>query len=250
MAVGAALEYGILVGGYDLSAKHKMVKLGLSKDTPEKTQFTETTKTRASGLHDAEFAGEGYWEAGTTGEPDTVLYPLVGTSNTLITLCAPSNAVGNIAYSAQAGLFQYSPGANIGEVFGYSWSGYVDTARVVRGIILGTGAKTSTGNGAATLIGALGANQELYAILHVTAVSGTDTPTITVKIQSDDAVGFAAPTDRVTFTAKTAIGTQWATKIDGDVSPITDTYWRAQWTVSGTNPSLTILSSLAINNKI
>ena len=91
------------------------------------------------------------------------------------------------------------------------------------------------------------AGQYLYGILHCTAVSGTNTPTITVKIQSDSTDAFSSASDRITFTAKTAIGSQWATKVSADT--ITDNYWRASWTVSGTNPSLTVHCIAAIQTE-
>jgi hypothetical protein len=58
---------------------------------------------------------------------------------------------------------------------------------------------------------------------------------MTLRVESDDNAGFTSATTRLTLTAMTARGGQWASLV-GPVA--TDTYWRAAWTVSGTSPSL------------
>jgi hypothetical protein len=51
---------------------------------------------------------------------------------------------------------------------------------------------------------------------------------LSVKVQSDDAVGFASPTDRLTFSAATQAGYQW---LDLGGAIASDSYWRASWTL-------------------
>ena len=67
--------------------------------------------------------------------------------------------------------------------------------------------------------------------------------TFTASVQSDDAVGFPSPTTRLTFAAATAIGAQQLT-LDGPIP--TDTFWRINWTIAGTTPSVTALITLGI----
>ncbi|SCL43268.1 hypothetical protein GA0074692_6797 [Micromonospora pallida] len=74
------------------------------------------------------------------------------------------------------------------------------------------------------------------------SIAGTATPSVTVTIQSDDAAGMATPTDRLTFTAATVAGGQ-TLRLAG---PITDTYYRATWTVSGTTPSFLFVVALGL----
>jgi hypothetical protein len=81
------------------------------------------------------------------------------------------------------------------------------------------------------------ATQAVFAGLHVLAVSGTDTPTLTVKLQSDALEAFGSSADQLTFTAATAVGAQFKTLAGANA----DTWWRAQWTISGTNPSFTFV---------
>ena len=70
------------------------------------------------------------------------------------------------------------------------------------------------------------AAQSLYAVIHVTAASGTD---LAVKIQSDDNSGFTTATDRVTFSTVSAVSSQWSS-VAGDLS--TETHWRVGATVA------------------
>lgn len=110
----------------------------------------------------------------------------------------------------------------------------------------------TTGNGAALLIEALGAGEELIADLWlptVPGIAGTGTPTLTVTIQSDEDEYFLYPTTRVSFTARTTTGFQRVT-VDGDDVPITDTYWRAIYTISGTNPEFSPVVTMSIRDKI
>jgi hypothetical protein len=96
-------------------------------------------------------------------------------------------------------------------------------------------ARSTTANGTAVAQAGPGAGRTLYAALHVLSASGT-TPSLTVKVQSDDAVGFPSATDRITFSAANAAGWQWGS-VAGDFS--TETHLRVTWTITGTTPSFT-----------
>lgn len=74
-------------------------------------------------------------------------------------------------------------------------------------------------------------------------MAGTGTPTLTVAIESDDASGFASATTRLTFDAATAAGGQ-ILRTDG--TAITDTWYRANWTISGTSPSFLFALALGV----
>jgi hypothetical protein len=106
-------------------------------------------------------------------------------------------------------------------------------------------ARTTTGTGTGIQLGAVTAAQRMYCNLHVLSISGTGTPTITVKLQSSVDNTFASPTDRIVFTAATALGGQASSALGA----ITDQWWRAQWTISGTNPSFLFAVSAGIAKK-
>jgi hypothetical protein len=102
--------------------------------------------------------------------------------------------------------------------------------------------RTANGSGTGYQVGAPTAVQGMYATLHVLSVTGTATPTLTVTIESSVDNTFAAPTVRGSFAAATGKGGQ-AIKITG---PVTDQWWRAKWTISGTTPSFLFLVALGI----
>ena len=62
------------------------------------------------------------------------------------------------------------------------------------------------------------------------------------QLQSDDNSSFTSPTDRITFTGITAIGADFQSV----AGAITDTHWRLNYTVSGTNPSFNIHATVGI----
>jgi hypothetical protein len=158
------------------------------------------------------------------------------------TVCPRTGAEGEQCYFGTVSESQYLPGGKVKDVLPFK-SKIQGDGPLQNGIILVNGAKTATGSGTIFNAGAITATQKLYAVLHVYGISGTGTPTITVTLQSAALVGFGSPTTRVSFTAVTAVGAQFAVPVPG---PITDAFWRMIWTVSGTNPSLSIVGGMDI----
>lgn len=230
-------------GAYDLSGNVNTLELSMDADTQDVTTFASNGWTSVEpGMKTGNFSFEGYYATGT-GSIDTHLNGEIGTTGTVLTI-GSSSADGSTAYLTKTATAQIQVlGGSVGEVGKVSASGTAVTD-VVRGTILlpSSSAKTATGTGTGRQLGAVGATEALYASLHILAVSGTATPTLTVKIQSDDNSGFTSPTDRVTFSAGTATGAQW-----GSVAgAVTDTYWRVSYTVSGTSPSFTFAVAAGI----
>jgi hypothetical protein len=231
----------ILIGGFDYSPGLNQVNLTLKKDPKPDSAFGDTAQSIALGLQTLELTYTGFldMDANNHDEEQTNW----GAVDTVLTVCPENSDVEAIAYSTKKSAAETSWDGSIGEKAMFSGAGFSSGQAVVRGQVLASGAKTLTANGAAVEAGAVGATQYLYGILHVTGISGTDTPTATVKIQSAPTSDFASPTDRIEFTASTAVESQWATPVAGE---ITDTYWRAVVTISGTNPSITLYCIMAI----
>jgi hypothetical protein len=180
-------------------------------------------------------------------EISTVFTPVNTPGTQYAVTLAPTNgaaAVGDTAIFTRGriGTYQALTGA-VGEPAGFQMQIAGDTNQI-SGVIahpVGT-ARTATGNGTATQVTGPTASQRVYAALHVLSVAGTATPTITVKLQSDSASNFPSPADQITFTAATATGSQFAST----AGAITDSWWRAQWTISGTNPSFTFVVAFGV----
>lgn len=112
------------------------------------------------------------------------------------------------------------------------WSGqWRSRYPLVRGVLASSAVVTATGTGTVHQLGAVGAAQRIWCAAHVLSAAGT-TPSVTVAVQSDDNSGMTTPTTRATLSAITTRGSATASA----VGAITDTYWRASWTVSGTGP--------------
>ena len=71
---------------------------------------------------------------------------------------------------------------------------------------------------------------------------GEIAPFSVTKSQSDDNSSFTSPTDRITFSNITAIGADYQSA----AGAITDTYYRLNYTISGTSPSFSIHATIGI----
>lgn len=230
--------------GADLTGNSNKIELGAEVEDKDATNYgSGGWKEVLGGLGAAEIAGEGQWEAADPSKVDDASWSQIGGSGPW-TIGPVGAAVGDLAYLTQALRSSYKLGAQVGEVA--PWSGSAKSNwPLVRGQIghpPGT-PRTATGTGTALNLGAVAADKRMYAALHVLSVSGTATPTITARIESDDSGGFGTPTTQLTFAGATAIGGQ-TLRTSG--SAITDTWWRVAWTITGTTPSFLFVVSLGI----
>jgi hypothetical protein len=231
-------------GGCDLTGYSNTVELAPSAEEKDKTTFASAGwKEITGGLKGGRIAGAGFWEAGDLGKVDNASWQELGGS-TAWTIAPNTADVGDLAYVARAMESEYKLLGQVGELAPWSASNTTNWP-IGRGVMLhpsGT-ARTATGDGTAVEHVAVAAGQYVYATLHVLSVAGTDTPTITVVIESDvDALFNGSETSRVSFDAATAISGQ----MKRTAGAITDTFWRATWTIAGTNPSFLFAVGLAV----
>lgn len=220
------------VGAYDLSGDCNKMDISYSCEVKEITNLLSVWKEKIPGLKDFKVSYGGFLNTGAANlSAEEAHFNYTGLENVPVLLCPTSGTDGEIVYFGKAISTNYKLLGAVGEVAPFEVSAE-GQGNLIRGKVLKVGTVNATGNGTAVLHTAVGASQYLYGQLHVYSVSGTN-PSITVKIQSDDNSGFTSATDRITFAAKTAIGYEFATPIAG---AITDTYYRVNYTVSGTNP--------------
>jgi hypothetical protein len=237
----------IFWGAADLTAQSNKVELNPKTEELNATTFGsvdaagELWKEVASGLDSAEADVSGFWWAGDPSQVDDNAFSLLGSDGPLSILPTTSNP-GDLAWLMKAMESAYTLGGQVGELAPYS-AHAVSNWPLVRGAVLNAPglARTATGSGSVVQLGAVAAAKAVYAALHFTSVAGT-TPSITVRLQSAAAVGFASPTTRATFTAANAQSHQ----ILRAVGPITDAYWRLDWTITGTTPSFLFLGDAGI----
>lgn len=240
------LDARLFVGGVDLSGHGNKIEIDEEAEVKEVTDWRSGGAEEVlAGITKVDISAEGQWEAGDPTYVDDATWAQrrsiepwsAGASG------ASDLAPGNLMWFTRALRTKSTIWGALGEVAGWN-----ATARGSRPLVRGQSAhasgvpRTATGNGTALELGAVGATQFMYANLHVLGVSGTSTPTITVNVQSDDNSGFSSATTRGSFAAKTAVGGEQI-RIAG---PFTDTWWRVNWTITGTTPSFLFLATLGI----
>lgn len=221
----------VLANGANLSGQTN--KLELSAEVPPEDVTTYASggwREVIGGVGTHEWSLGGWWAAGDAAKPDDRLWSDLGTVAAW-TAAVPS-AEGSVAYLGRLLSGSHSVGGEVGAVAPYTARG-VGSGRIVRGTLVhpaGT-ARTSTGSGTAFQLGALSASQLMSCALHVCSVAGT-TPSLTVRLRSSTSAG-GTYNDRITFNAANTVSSQLGI-VAGAVA---DTWWRAEWTISGTTPS-------------
>jgi hypothetical protein len=235
----------LFAGGADFTTRNNKAEFAAESEEKDVTNFgSGGWKEVLGGIISTKLMGEGQWEAGDASKVDDQAWAAMGltTAYTLVpdSVTAP---VGTTAWLISAVESNYKILGQVGDVapWSLSASGNWPSARGVIAHPPAT-ARTATGSGTAQQLGVVSATQYLYATLHVLSVAGTGSPTITVKIQSDNDSGFASATDQITFTAATAIGGQ----VKRLIGPITDDWFRPQFTISGSSPSFLFLAAFAV----
>lgn len=245
MAAFVLTDTAVYVGAADLTGYSNKVEIAAQREAKDATTFASGgwTESRA-GLAKVTANIEGFWDAGSGILPDDRMFGDLGVAGVPLTFAPLGPADGGLAYFTSGVRPEYSFGGKVGDMLAYK-SRAVGDQPLVRGAIIhpSTSAKTTTGTGIAQLIGAASASQRIYAALHVLAVSGTATPTLTVTVQSDTAVGFPSATTSISFAAATAIGGQFLSV----AGPLSDTYFRVSWTITGTNPSFLFVVAVGLS---
>jgi hypothetical protein len=235
----------LFTGGADLTTRNNKLEVMAEVEDKETTAFVpegDVWREVLGGQASSKWSGEGQWEAEDPGKVDDVSWTDLGGLSAW-TACPATAAVESVAWMTSAMRGSYQLGAALGDVAPWA-AAAAGSWPTVRGVVLhdpGT-ARTATGNGAAVLHVAAPAGKQVYAALHVLSVAGSGTPTLTAKVQADNASNFPSPVDVVQFAAATARGGQ----ILRTPGPLTDTYYRVSWTISGTTPSFLFLASVGI----
>lgn len=233
----------LYAAGYDFSGDLKAIALRLGADQQDNTNFASGgAHSRLAGLKTGAFQLDGFWNAlNAAAAADDTLFGNIGLTGIPVTICPQTGAEGEPSYILNADFASYAPGAKVGALFEFTAAGET-ISDVVRATILKNAAAVAGGNGTIFQVGAVSAAQKAYAALNIRALTTGGSPSFTCKIQSAAAIGFASPTDRITFAAASAVGGQWATPLAG---PITDQYWRIVFTLTNIT-SITFAVSLGI----
>lgn len=228
----------VALGDLDVSGDLNQVQLEYALDEVDDTRFGMNTHAVAPDpLATVNGSMSGRWEGGDGNVDDRLFANLGAIGNLSLT---PTRGDGDTAYLMQTVRMSYQPSGAIGERFNFEAS-LSARGDLIRGHLLHDAQVTASGTGSAVDVGTVGSDETLYAALHVVAASGTS-PTLDVKIESDDASGFSSPVDRITFDQATDRTSQWKT-LDGAVA---DNFFRVNHTVGGTNPDFLYIVTIGI----
>lgn len=237
----------IFAGGLDLTGYSNKISLESEVEEKDVTTFLPSTDTDVGwrkvkgGLASAKITGGGHRDI-TFGTQDELTWSNLGSviPHSVYELDANEGSVGYVTSTLAR---SYTFGGAVGDVDTWAIED-LSAWPVVRGVSLeapGT-ARIASGSGTAVQIGAVSATQHLYAALHVLSVSGTGGPTLAVKVQSDNAQGFPSALDQITFTTASAVGGQ----ISRVAGPITDDWFRVNYTITGSTPSFLFVVTCGI----
>lgn len=239
----------LYAGGVDLTGASNKVDVGAEVEERDVTTWAsydaasdKVWKAVQAGTASAKITASGFWPAADPLAVDEQLFAALGGLSSWSAL--PNGAaVGDVAWLTYCLQGQYQVGGQQGEIA--PWSGsWSSSAPLARGIVAHPpgAARVATGTGTAVAHVAVPAGAELLCALHVLSIAGTDTPTMTVTVESDDAQAFTTPTARAAFAPATALGGQFR-RVAG---PHTDTWYRVSWTIAGTTPSFLFLVTLGV----
>ena len=239
----------LFTGGCDLTGVNNKVELGAEVEEKDVTTFRAdgTTdrlyKEVIGGIASSAISAEGFWEAGDPGKVDDALWAQQG-GLTGWTIAPDTADVGDPAYLTKAMQGSYGLLGAVGDVA--PWKAEASGSwPLVRGQIAHPPGTARTADGAGTAVQALAvpAGGFVYAALHVLSVAGTAAPTITVSVESDVDDTFGSPATVLSFAAASAVGGQ----ILRAPGPVTDTWYRVAWTITGTAPSFLFVAAFGVS---
>jgi hypothetical protein len=233
----------IVAGAAYLSGQQNRIEVAPECEEKPTTNFLSQGWAECiGGISGWKLAGGGQWAASDAQAVDQSRWNAQGAAE-YWSIAPGLFTAGERAYLGTAMQSKYTFLGELGEVAPWAIDASGSGALVQgRSLHSNATARTATGSGTAVQLQAVDSSHALYCALHVLSVSGTATPTLTVRVQSDNAGGFPSATTVQTFTAATAVGAQFA-RVAG---PITDDWFRADWTISGTNPSFLFVVTIGV----
>ena len=212
---------GFWVQEHNISGYANSGEMTLSSDAIESTTYNSesavTDRTYLPGLKGFNASISGFQEPQSV---DALLYGEFAVDNAIITVAPESKAIGSIAYFGYGMEAEYKAAEGaIGNMAAFSASMQGD-GPVRRGNIIEWVTETDASyNSTPYEVGAVGADEYVYAVLHVSAITATN---VIFKLQSDVDADFNSPIDQITFTTVTAA----AVELKSLAGAITDTFWR------------------------
>jgi hypothetical protein len=236
MATTVIRDVGVYIDGYDFSGKMQQADVTLDLELHDETTFrTNGTRAMRGGLINNKISMKGFVDfdeinAGAEDSLDLKMFTDIGIDTPIGSICPEGVDIGDPALLAEWVHANYSPGAEVGALLMFTINAE-GRSRATRGNVLNAAltAVTGAGNSASkTQVGAITSDMQGVAHLHVVFIDGG---TLTVSLRSDANGAAGGETVRHAFAGFTDVGSERAL-IPG---AITDAFWDASWTFSGTS---------------
>jgi hypothetical protein len=232
MAITPLTDAVIIVDGEDVSGVSNEVTIQHNVAPLNGTTFGRLTKVNVAGVMDDQFGAKGFYDPATLqvdGKVFQAAPALMGPGSSLANLTVlTSNTLGAVGYGMQAVLNRYTTLGQHGELIPYELDGVPGASGLIRGFNLLQGQKVATGQDTPnTTLGAVTSGQRVFAQFQCTQIVGGN---VTMRLLSA-VTNWGTPTTRITFTLRTTKGGEWI-ELAG---PVTDTFWRADWTQTATS---------------
>jgi hypothetical protein len=229
----------ILFDELDITAAQSAVAVAAGAEAQDDTVFGDDTRSNKGGLKTVELSGEGFYNANTS--LDNKFFVNTGGAGVPVTIVPEAIAVGGVSYFINASNSQYTPyQGSVGDLLKFSFTAMARKSNLIQGQVEYTNTAIASGNSTGDQIGAITSAQKMYAVVHCTSGTGT----LDIDVESDDNSGFTSAVTRGSFTQLTAAGSELIS-ISG---PVTDDYWRINFTIGGGSPSFTFVVSLGIGD--
>lgn len=213
---------------YRLDSSLNQLALTDGVEALDDSAFGDATRTHKPGISSVAMSYAGFFEAGTD-LIDDVINVARGTENQILSVGPITGAEGERAFTFRAlhtdvrregrhgalALVNVSAAGSSGEPLVV---GAVMASRTVIG--------SASGSGAVVLLGPVGADQKVYLALHVLSISGG---AVSGTLKSASTIGMGSAATRLTTASHTTPGAQWLSA----AGPITDSYWRFDFTHTG-----------------
>lgn len=230
----------LYVGGRDLSGDATAVAITIGREDYDDSDMADDTVVYALGRLFASLEAEGKLALGADLADEEIYNAVANLTQVPIILGLPGDTSGEegeagYAFVSNVGKYSPFPGGEVGKRADFAVSSRA-AGSIIRGTFAHDGdtARTVTADGTAFNLGAVAADEKLYACIMCLAASGT-TPTLNAVIAGDTLEAFSdTPATHITFDEISAAGAYQWVEIDG---ALTDSWFRPEWTIAGTNPS-------------
>jgi len=228
----------LYAGAFSLHSETNNAALQRRLEVVDASTFGVSSREKASALHDWSASYQGFVDYDTTTvqaqlDDDQAAGNLVTVSFGGVS-AAP---VGSIGYAGRALHAEVSRFGQLAQMAPFTLN-VQGSGRLVPGTVMENAAIVATGNGAGAQLGAVSAAQKAYCALHCVAFDGTS---LDINVESDDNAGFTTAVVRGSFAQLTDVGSEWL-EISG---PITDDYWRLDYTLVGTSATIFAVMGIA-----